>query len=185
MKNSRSSSRSNNGFAALKMIRASFCGANFAINIVSDSSMAQPITPAAEARYGKPDFAQSSCCLLLLSGFSATAQDIEVSVDRYELARGETLTYTIRVFEQRQGMQLDLTPLPKISMFWAPGHRVRSARLTDPWNPGLITSSRCSLSTEGDLEIPPLTINNARTDPITVSVVNQGPRSNQSSEELF
>jgi len=39
--------------------------------------------------------------------------------------------------------------------------------------------------TEGDLEIPPLTINNARTDPITVSVVNQGPRSNQSSEELF
>ena len=46
-----------------------------------------------------------------LSGFSATAQDIEVSVDRYELARGETLTYTIRVFEQRQGMQLDLTPL--------------------------------------------------------------------------
>ena len=39
------------------------------------------------------------------------AQEVEVSVDRNELARGETLTYTIRVFDQRQGMQLDLTPL--------------------------------------------------------------------------
>ena len=42
---------------------------------------------------------------------TAMAQEIEVSVDRSELARGETLTYTIRVFDQRQGMQLDLTPL--------------------------------------------------------------------------
>ena len=40
-----------------------------------------------------------------------TAQEVEVSVDRNELARGETLTFTIRVFDQRQGMQLDLTPL--------------------------------------------------------------------------
>ena len=39
------------------------------------------------------------------------AQEIEVTIDRTESARGETLTYTIRVFDQRQGMQLDLTPL--------------------------------------------------------------------------
>ena len=41
----------------------------------------------------------------------ASAQEIEVNVDRTEVARGETLTFTIRVFDQRQGMQLDLTPL--------------------------------------------------------------------------
>ena len=40
-----------------------------------------------------------------------SAPQIETSVDRTELARGETLTYTIRVFDRRQGMQLDLTPL--------------------------------------------------------------------------
>ena len=57
MRNSKSSSRSNNGFAVLKMTRASFLDANFAINIVSGNSMAQPITPAAEARYGKPEVA--------------------------------------------------------------------------------------------------------------------------------
>ena len=35
--------------------------------------------------------------LMFSLAFSATAQDIEVSVDRYELARGETLTYTIQI----------------------------------------------------------------------------------------
>ena len=38
-----------------------------------------------------------------------TAQTIEASVDKDQLARGETLVYTIRIFEQRQGMQLDLS----------------------------------------------------------------------------
>ena len=50
--------------------------------------------------------------LTFLYGLTAAQeQNIEVSVDRNELARGETLTYTIRVYDQRQGMQLDLTPL--------------------------------------------------------------------------
>jgi len=123
--------------------------------------------------------------LLLSLAFSATAQDIEVSVDRYELARGETLTYTIRVFEQRQGMQLDLTPLTE--NFDVLGTRTSSQIRSingsvESWTDYIVTLFPL---TEGDLEIPPLTINNARTDPITVSVVNQGPRSNQSSEELF
>ena len=123
--------------------------------------------------------------LLFSLAFSATAQDIEVSVDRYELARGETLTYTIRVFEQRQGMQLDLTPLTE--NFDVLGTRTSSQIRSingsvESWTDYIVTLFPL---TEGDLEIPPLTINNARTDPITVSVVNQGPRSNQSSEELF
>ena len=123
--------------------------------------------------------------LLFSLAFSATAQDIEVSVDRSELARGETLTYTIRVFEQRQGMQLDLTPLTE--NFDVLGTRTSSQIRSingsvESWTDYIVTLFPL---TEGDLEIPPLTINNARTDPITVSVVNQGPRSNQSSEELF
>jgi len=48
---------------------------------------------------------------LLFAGSSIAAQEIESSVDRNEIARGEALTFTIRVFDQRQGMQLDLTPL--------------------------------------------------------------------------
>ena len=123
--------------------------------------------------------------LLFSLAFSATAQDIEVSVDRYELARGETLTYTIRVFEQRQGMQLDLTPLTE--NFDVLGTRTSSQIRSingsvESWTDYIVTLFPL---TEGDLEIPSLTINNARTDPVTVSVVNQGPRSNQSSEELF
>ncbi|MFL2855914.1 MAG: hypothetical protein ACJZ8E_05960, partial [Pseudohongiellaceae bacterium] len=51
------------------------------------------------------------CIVLTFLCSAAIAQEVEVSVDRNELARGETLTYTIRVYDQRQGMQLDLTPL--------------------------------------------------------------------------
>ena len=117
--------------------------------------------------------------------FPATAQNIEVSIDRDELARGETLTYTIRVFEQRQGMQLDLTPLTE--NFDVLGTRTSSQIRSingsvESWTDYIVTLFPL---TEGDLEIPPLTINNSRTDPITVKVVNQGARSNQSSEELF
>lgn len=47
-----------------------------------------------------------------LSLFSTTqAQEVEISLDRNEIARGETVTLTIRIYDQRQGMQLDLTPL--------------------------------------------------------------------------
>ena len=116
---------------------------------------------------------------------AAMAQAIEVSVDRSEVARGETLTYTIRVFDQRQGMQLDLTPLTE--NFDVLGTRtssqIRSVNGTvESWTDYIVTLFPL---TEGDLQIPSLEINNATTEPITVSVVNQGPRSNQSSEELF
>ena len=117
--------------------------------------------------------------------FPAVAQNVEVSIDRGEIARGETLTYTIRVFEQRQGMQLDLTPLTE--NFDVLGTRTSSQIRSingsvESWTDYIVTLFPL---TEGDLEIPPLTINNSRTDPITVKVVNQGARSNQSSEELF
>ncbi len=123
--------------------------------------------------------------LFALACGQVSAQEIEVSVDRTELARGETLTYTIRVFDQRQGMQLDLTPLT--DDFDVLGTRtssqIRSINgAVESWTDYIVTLFPL---TEGELAIPSLTINNINTDPISISVVNEGPRSNQSSEELF
>ncbi len=127
----------------------------------------------------------STLLLGLLVTSLASAQQIEVNVDRTELARGETLTFTIRVFDQRQGMQLDLTPLTE--NFDVLGTRTSSQIRSvngnvESWTDYIVTLFPL---TEGELEIPSLQINNSSTDPITVSVVNEGPRSNQSSEELF
>lgn len=123
--------------------------------------------------------------LILCGPGLLSAQEIEVSVDRTELARGETLTYTIRVFDQRQGMQLDLTPLT--DDFDVLGTRtssqIRSINgAVESWTDYIVTLFPL---TEGELEIPSLAINNTNTDPISISVVNEGPRSNQSAEELF
>ena len=50
-------------------------------------------------------------CFGLTLFSTAQAQEVEISLDRNEIARGETVTLTIRIYDQRQGMQLDLTPL--------------------------------------------------------------------------
>jgi hypothetical protein len=128
-----------------------------------------------------------SLILLFCALFSASvfAQQIELSVDRSELARGETLTLTIRVYDQRQGMQLDLTPLTQD--FDVLGTRtssqIRSINgVTESWTDYVITLFP---EKEGDLVIPPLSILNQITDPISISVVNAGPRSNQSNNELY
>ena len=113
------------------------------------------------------------------------AQDLEVSVDRSELARGETLTYTIRIYEQRQGMQLDLTPLTE--EFDVLGTRtssqVRSINgQAESWTDYIVTLFPLS---EGVLTIPSIEINDLQTDPLAITVVNEGPRSNQDNDELF
>ena len=123
--------------------------------------------------------------LTLVCSIKTNAQDLEVSVDRAELARGETLTYTIRIYEQRQGMQLDLTPLTED--FDVLGTRtssqVRSINgQVESWTDYIVTLFPL---TEGELTIPPIEINNLQTEPILISVVNEGPRSNQDSDELF
>ena len=128
-----------------------------------------------------------SLILLFCALFSASvfAQQIELSVDRSELARGETLTLTIRVYDQRQGMQLDLTPLTQD--FDVLGTRtssqIRSINgVTESWTDYVITLFP---EKEGDLVIPPLSILNQTTDAISISVVNAGPRSNQGNNELY
>ncbi len=116
---------------------------------------------------------------------AAFAQQVELTVDRNEIARGETLTLTIRVYDQRQGMQLDLTPLT--TDFDVLGTRtssqIRSINgAVESWTDYIVTLFPLE---EGELTIPAITINNTATTPITITVLNQGPRSNQSSDELF
>jgi hypothetical protein len=115
----------------------------------------------------------------------AFAQQIELSVDRNELARGETLTLTIRVYDQRQGMQLDLTPLTQD--FDVLGTRtssqIRSINgVTESWTDYVITLFP---EKEGELTIPALSILNQTTNPISINVVNAGPRSNQGGDDLY
>ena len=123
-------------------------------------------------------------CFLFLGSVTA-AQEVQVSVDRNEVARGETLIFTIRVYDQRQGMQLDLTPLTED--FDVLGTRtssqIRSINgVVDSWTDYIVTLFPLN---EGELLIPSLQINDTVTNPIIVTVINAGPRSNQSSEELF
>lgn len=128
-----------------------------------------------------------SAALFALAVFTsqAFAQQIELSVDRNELARGETLTLTIRVYDQRQGMQLDLTPLTQD--FDVLGTRtssqIRSINgVTESWTDYVITLFP---EKEGELSIPALSILNQTTDPISINVVNAGPRSNQGGDDLY
>ncbi|MDP6417594.1 MAG: BatD family protein, partial [Gammaproteobacteria bacterium] len=105
---------------------------------------------------------------LIASLASGQDQQIEVSVDRSELARGETLTFTIRVFDQRQGMQLDLTPLTED--FDVLGTRtssqIRSINgAVESWTDYIVTLFPL---TEGELDIPSLEINGTPTDPIAI-----------------
>lgn len=134
--------------------------------------------------YIKPWFFLSSLLISLLATTSK-AQEITLTLDRSELARGETLTLTIRVYDQRQGMQLDLTPLTE--NFDVLGTRtssqVRSINgNTDIWTDYIITLFPL---TEGSLRIPSLTIAGQLTDELEVTVTNQGARSNQETDELF
>ncbi len=122
---------------------------------------------------------------LALAGGSLHAQEIELSVDRTELARGETLTLTIRVFDQRQGMQLDLTPLTQD--FDVLGTRtssqIRSINgVTESWTDYVVTLFP---EKEGELVIPELSILDQTSEAIPIKVINAGPRSNQSDDELY
>ena len=113
------------------------------------------------------------------------AQEVEISLDRNEVARGETVTLTIRIYDQRQGMQLDLTPLT--SQFDVLGTRtssqIRSVNgAVEAWTDYIVTLFPLE---EGELIIPGLDINGTTTAPIQVTVTNEGPRSNQSNEELY
>ena len=124
-------------------------------------------------------------CFGLTLVSTAQAQEVEISLDRNEIARGETVTLTIRIYDQRQGMQLDLTPLT--SQFDVLGTRtssqIRSVNgAVEAWTDYIVTLFPLE---EGELVIPELDINGTATAPIQITVTNEGPRSNQSNEELY
>ena len=82
-------------------------------------------------------------------------------------------------------MQLDLTPLT--DEFDVLGTRtssqIRSVNgSVESWTDYIVTLFPLA---EGELTIPSIEVNNAVTDPIVISVVNEGPRSNQNSDELY
>ncbi len=130
-------------------------------------------------------FRQLLLLLLATLAFAVQAQEVDISVDRSELARGETLTLTIRVYDQRQGVQLDLTPLRENFdvLDTRTSSQIRSINgAVESWTDYVVTLFPLS---EGELEIPTLQINSVQTDPIALVVVNEGPRSNQGENELF
>jgi ribosome-associated translation inhibitor RaiA len=124
-------------------------------------------------------------CIGLSIFSNGYAQEVEITLDRTEIARGETVTLTIRIYEQRQGMQLDLTPLT--DQFDVLGTRtssqIRSVNgAVEAWTDYIVTLFPLE---EGELTIPALDINGQITAPINVTVTNEGPRSNQSNDELY
>ncbi|MBL4580361.1 MAG: BatD family protein [Gammaproteobacteria bacterium] len=135
--------------------------------------------------------ANSRLALLLLLLFSlqansSYAQAVEVSVDRTEVARDEVVTLTIRVDQQGQSMQLDLTPLAE--EFEVLGTRTSSGIRTvngvvEAWTDYIVTISPLEA---GTLTIPSLLINNQQTESISIEVAsgNSQPQ-NQNNDDLF
>lgn len=124
--------------------------------------------------------------LLLLPCLAlAQSPNVEVSVDRTNLARGETLTLTIRVYQQRQNIQLDLSPVTDSFdiLSTRTSSQIRSINnQVESWVDYIITLFP---TREGDLEIPSLDVNGEMTQPISITVVDAGPNSNQGSSDLF
>lgn len=125
--------------------------------------------------------------LLALAPLAVLAQEpgVEVSVDRNNIARGETLTLTIRVYQQRQNIQLDLSPVTEDFdiLSTRTSSQIRSINnQVESWVDYIITLFP---TREGDLEIPALEVNGETTTPIPITVVNAGPNSSQGNNELF
>lgn len=128
------------------------------------------------------------CRLMLVALFTlpwlASAQTVEVTVDRTEIARGDTVELTIRVFQQ-QNSQLDLSPLREDFDVLASrtSQQIRSINnQVESWTDYIITLFP---TREGEVQIPSFQIGAETTAPITLSVVDRGPNSNQGSSELF
>jgi len=123
--------------------------------------------------------------ILLLLPVSALGQEVEISVDRTEVARGDTVELTIRVFRQQQNVQLDLSPLREDFDVLASrtSSQIRSINnQVESWIDYIITLFP---TREGEVIIPPLDVGGVLTDPITLSVIDQGPNSNQGNTDLF
>ena len=123
-------------------------------------------------------------CLVLLPGL-VNAQEVEVSVDRTEVARGETLTLTIRVYQQQQNIQLDLSPITESFdiLSTRTSSQIRSINnRVESWVDYIVTLFP---TREGSLQVPSLNIAGETSQPIDITVVDAGPNSNQPDNDLF
>lgn len=122
---------------------------------------------------------------MILSGFAA-AQDIEASVSNTEVAMGDTLQYSIRVF-QRQVSPPDLSPLTENGDFEILSSSTSSQfrnfnNQVESW---VDFEIELFPQREGELEIPPIEVGGEFTETITITVLNRGATSNQPGNELF
>lgn len=123
-------------------------------------------------------------CLLLLPGLTQ-AQEVEISVDRTEMARGETLTLTIRVYQQQQNIQLDLSPITENFdiLSTRTSSQIRSINnRVESWVDYIVTLFP---TREGILQVPSLNIAGQISQPIDINVVDAGPNSNRPDNDLF
>ncbi len=121
---------------------------------------------------------------LLLIPLYVSAQNVEISVDRNEVARGDTVQLTIRVFQQ-QNAQPDLSPLREDFdvLSSRTSQQIRSINnQVESWTDYVITLFP---TREGEIEIPPIQVGSELTDPIALTVVDRGPNSNQGDNELY
>ena len=123
--------------------------------------------------------------VLLVLPLSGYGQEIEVSVDRNDVARGDTVELTIRVYSQQQNGQLDLSPLREDFDILASrtSSQIRSINnQVESWIDYIITLFP---TREGEIEIPSLEIGGLTTDPVVINVIDRGPNSNQGDNDLF
>jgi hypothetical protein len=131
----------------------------------------------------------TTLCFLLSTLFVSTAQaqEIEASVNRSEIALGETVRLAIRAHGRFQSRQLDLSPITLAEEFNVLGSSMSSQRrningVVEQWTD---YSIELFPTKEGKLNIPVLDLNGLKTNPITITVLNEGARSNQPNKELF
>jgi len=111
------------------------------------------------------------CLTLLLGSLSHAQADVEVSVDRDEVVRGETLTMSIRVNNRQGGVSLDISSLN--SRFEVISTRSSSRLQTinnrvQAWTEYTLVLFPLQL---GEQEIPPIVVDGQATQAFVVTVL--------------
>ena len=121
-----------------------------------------------------------------IQSFVSFAQEVNVSVDRSEVVRGQTVTLTIEVPQQDQSLDLDLTPLNTDFevLDTRSSSETRSTNgVEQPWTDYVVTMFPLE---EGALTIPSLSVFNERTEPVDIVVYGVGSQQlSQSNADLF
>ncbi len=113
------------------------------------------------------------------------AQEIEVSVDRAELIRGETFVLTIRVYGQQGGVQMDMAPLRENFdiILTRTSSQMRSVNnRTESWTDYMITLFPRDT---GELVVPAMEVAGVATQPLTVNVLPQSQTAITPGQTLF